>query len=58
MTTCNIYHDGQQNNGLITKIWGGPGWTFCHSITFGYPIEPTDEQINNYRTFFISLGNV
>lgn len=58
MSSCNIDHSDYKNNGLITKIWGGPGWTFNHSVTFGYPIEPTDEQKQQYRDYFVSLGNV
>lgn len=46
------------NNGLITKIWGSPGWIFCHSVTFGYPINPTQQQKDYYRQFFMMLGNV
>lgn len=58
MTSCNIDHSDYKNNGLITKIWGEPGWTFNHSITFGYPLEPNEEQKNKYKNYFISLGDV
>lgn len=47
-----------KNNGLITKIWGGSGWLFGHSVTFGYPLEPTDEQKQYYKEFFILFGKV
>jgi hypothetical protein len=47
-----------RNNGLMTKIWGPHMWFAIHSIAFGYPIEPTDEQKNHYRVFFENLGNV
>lgn len=46
------------NNGLITKIWGPGLWSGLHSITFGYPIHPTEEQKRNYRIFFTTLGDV
>ena len=46
------------NNGLITTIWGPPSWEMFHSITFGYPIHPTDEQKNDYLNYFIYLGKV
>lgn len=46
------------NNGLITKIWGPPLWTSLHCISFGYPIEPSDEHKKNYKDFFANLGNV
>lgn len=55
---CAIEPIDQKNNGLITKIWGGPGWIFGHSITFGYPLNPTEEQKNAYKQYFISLGDV
>jgi hypothetical protein len=56
--TCDQSHTDYKNNGLITKIWGGPGWIFNHSITFGYPLEPTEEQKAKYKNYFISLGDV
>lgn len=50
--------NGNQHNGLITKIWGPHLWIACHSIAFGYPIEPTVEHKQNYKTYFVSLANV
>ena len=63
MSGCDIDHndiDNQdnKNNGLITKIWGSAAWTFNHCVTFGYPIEPTEEQKEQYKRYFISLGDV
>lgn len=46
------------NNGLITKIWGPHLWTSLHAITFGYPLEPTQTQKEDYRVFFTSIKNV
>lgn len=46
------------NNGLITKIWGPPCWDTFHSVQFGYPIEPTTEQMSDYKNFLILLGKV
>jgi len=47
-----------QNNGLITKIWGPSAWIAEHAITFGYPINPSQEEKNNYQKHFENLGNV
>ena len=47
--------DDNKNNGLITKIWGPVMWESIHCVAFGYPIEPTEEQKNNYKNFFKSL---
>lgn len=40
------------------NIWGNPGWTFLHTITFQYPESPTDLDKQKYYTFFNSLKNV
>lgn len=61
-STCSLGdkadHLDYKNNGLITKIWGSAGWTFNHSVTFGYPLEPTPEQKMQYKNYFVSLGDV
>jgi hypothetical protein len=33
-------------------------WFTLHSITFNYPIKPTNDDKNNYKNFFIYLQNV
>lgn len=47
-----------KNNGMMTKIWGPHGWIFLHTVTFGYPLEPTDEQKIKYKNFFESVGDI
>lgn len=54
----NNINNPNANNGLITKIWGPSGWEFLHSVTFGYPIEPSDEQKEKYKKFFELVGDV
>ena len=59
--SCDIsklHEADNKNNGLITKIWGGSGWIFGHSVTFGYPLEPTAEQKASYKNFFTLFGDV
>ena len=56
-----ITNDGSNpdsNNGLITSIWGPATWESFHSITFGYPIKPTEEQKHDYLEYFRYLGKV
>jgi hypothetical protein len=50
--------DESQNNGLITKIWGEHMWESIHSITFGYPVNPTEQDKDNYKQYLIALKNV
>ena len=40
------------------KIWGPSAWLFLHTITLDYPDEPTKEDKEKYREFFISLSYV
>lgn len=46
------------NNGLNTKCWGPPLWVSLHSITFGYPVKPTEKHKRNYKQFIVGLKNV
>lgn len=46
------------NNGLLPRIWGPPMWQSLHSITFGYPINPSEVEKKNYKQFFENVGNV
>jgi hypothetical protein len=38
--------------------WGVHGWKFIHHIALGYPNKPTNNDKNNYKSFFLLLGNV
>jgi hypothetical protein len=38
--------------------WGPGGWNFLHSITFNYPLNPTENDKKNYSNFFKSIGNM
>jgi hypothetical protein len=44
-----------QDNGIVTRIWGPPLWVSLHAITFNYPRRPTKEDKSNYLAFFRSF---
>ena len=56
------------NNGMMTKIWGPAGWLFLHCVTYGYPLNPENNDIQNgipvgktrqnYKDFFLRIGDV
>jgi hypothetical protein len=50
--------NSDSNNGLMTNLWGPPTWESFHAITFGYPINPTEEQKQDYMNYFTFLGKV
>lgn len=39
-------------------IWGKHGWKFLHYVAQGYPDNPTQEEISNYKHFFTNIANI
>ena len=37
---------------MQTNEWGPSAWKFLHTISFYYPINPTIDEINNFKNFF------
>ena len=50
--------DYNSNDGMMTSIWGPTLWHSLHTISFNYPVNPTEEQKKNYYDFFIGLKNI
>jgi hypothetical protein len=50
--------DYKSNDGFLTTIWGPAQWHILHTISFNYPVNPTQEEKNNYRNYILSLQNV
>lgn len=56
--------DPNVDNGMMTKIWGPPGWLFLHAITFGYPNIIDNKNIEHIerrkrtKRFFRDIGYV
>ena len=40
------------------KIWGPHFWFTMYSVAFTYPDNPTNNDINNFKNFYLSLGEV
>ena len=47
--------DFSSGDGMVTKIWGPIAWTFLHTMSFNYPINPTPEDKKNYRNYVLNL---
>lgn len=54
----DILNNPNSGNGMITKIWGPGLWIGMHSISFGYPMEPTNEQKLAYKQYFQLVADV
>jgi hypothetical protein len=45
-------------DGMMTSIWGPAMWHALHTISFDYPVHPTNEQKKHYKEFIESLKYV
>ena len=60
MKTRRIFKpsDTKSGDGMLTTVWGPSLWHFLHTMSFNYPVEPTKEQKEQYRSFVLNLVNV
>jgi hypothetical protein len=49
--------DYESKDGMLTSVWGPGMWHYLHTISFNYPIKPTEKEKNNYKRFIYSLGH-
>jgi hypothetical protein len=50
--------DFYSGDGFLTTVWGPAQWHMLHTISFNYPVNPTEEQKRQYRNYVLSLQNV
>jgi hypothetical protein len=51
-------NDFYSGDGFLTSIWGPTQWHMLHTISFNYPVNPTQQQKKQYRDYVLSLQNV
>jgi len=40
------------------NIWGPHLWFSLHTMSFNYPLKPSNDEKNNYKNFFLNLQEV
>lgn len=50
--------DYNSGDGMVTKIWGPAMWHYLHTMSFNYPVNPSQEDKKHYKDFIISLQYV
>lgn len=45
-------------DGFLTTVWGPALWHSLHTISFNYPVKPSDEDKKHYRSFMLNLVNI
>jgi len=43
---------------FIPSVWGGAAWKFLHIVALSYPQNPTTQQKQDYKQFFLSLDKI
>jgi hypothetical protein len=59
-TKKNTYSkdDYLSSDGFLTSVWGPMLWSYLHTMSFNYPVNPTSENKKHYRDFIINLQYV
>ena len=47
--------DFSSGDGMLTTVWGPSIWHFLHTMSFNYPVKPTNDDKKHYREFIKSL---
>ncbi len=58
---CNSPYDDidyNSNDGMLTTVWGPSQWHVLHTMSFNYPVSPTQEQKHQYMNHILNLRNV
>lgn len=45
-------------DGMLTTVWGPSMWHYLHTMSFNYPVRPTEADKKHYRNFILSLQHV
>ena len=43
---------------LGPDFWGPHAWKFIHIVALAYPVNPTQQEKNNYRQFYTIIGDI
>jgi hypothetical protein len=60
LETVSIYStkDYESNDGMLVTIWGPSAWHLLHTISFNYPVHPTEEEKKYYMDFVLNFQYV
>ena len=56
--TTYFEEDYQSNDGMLVSVWGPSQWHFLHTMSFNYPVHPTELQKKKYRDYLLNLKYV
>lgn len=51
-------NDFSSGDGMLTTVWGPSIWHFLHTMSFNYPVKPTEDDKKHYSEFIKSLQHI
>ena len=55
MTKTFSNKDFNSGDGMLTSVWGPSMWHTLHTISFNYPVNPSNDEKKNILSFLILL---
>jgi hypothetical protein len=58
--TSKVYtrKDYSSGDGMLTTVWGPSMWHYLHTMSFNYPVNPTEDDKKHYGDFIRNLQYV
>ena len=58
--TSKIYdkEDFSSGDGMLTSVWGPSLWHYLHTMSFNYPVKPSNKDKKCYKQFIYNLKSV
>lgn len=50
--------DFYSGDGFLTSVWGPAQWHMLHTVSFNYPVNPTNKQKEQYRDYVLSMQHI
>ena len=47
--------DYNSGDGMLTSVWGPSLWHYLHTISFNYPVDPTNEHKKYYKELILNM---
>lgn len=47
--------DYNSGDGMLTSVWGPSMWHYLHTISFNYPVNPTEKDKKHYKSLIMNL---
>ena len=46
--------DYLSSDGMLTSVWGPSMWHYLHTMSFNYPVNPTQQEKKHYKDFILA----